>query len=415
MVLHGYFPDELMSTVIIPIVKNKKGNITDMDNYRPIAITTIISKIVELLMLHRYSSLLQTTDNQFGFRSKHSTDMCVFALQQVIDLYVSMNSPVYICYLDASKAFDRINHWSLFSKLLKRSVPKLIVRLIIFWYTMQTFIVQWGSAVSSPFTAVNGVRQGGILSPLFFNVYVDDLSVQLSSLKTGCNINNVFMNHFMYADDTVLVAPSAASLQKLLNCCANFASDNDMLFNFKKTICMFVKSKKFKDLPTPVITLNGKTIKFSDHEKYLGVRTSSDCKDDADITRQMRSLYGRGNLIIRSFRHCSDPVKLQLFKTFCCNFYCSHLWSFYNKASYTKVRVAFKRIYRSLMNLDYTSSITSHMVLSNVDCFDVLVRKAVYNFRQRLIKSDNNIICSIVNSMFFINSKTYNKWLAVLF
>ena len=65
--------------------------------------------------------------------------------------------------------------------------------------------------------------------------------------------------------------------------------------------------------------------------------------------------------------HCSDLVKFQLFKTFCCNLYCCHLWSFYNQTSYTKVKVAYKRIYRSLLNLDYRSSITTHMVLSNVD------------------------------------------------
>jgi hypothetical protein len=77
-----------------------------MDNNRPITITTVFYKVVELLMFHRYSALLHTTDNQFGFRSKHSTDMCVFALQQIGDINVSMNSPVYICYLDVSKAFD---------------------------------------------------------------------------------------------------------------------------------------------------------------------------------------------------------------------------------------------------------------------------------------------------------------------
>ena len=135
-----------MSTVIVPIVKNKKCNITDMDNYRPIAITTVFSKVIELLLLHRYSDLLCTTDNQFGFRTEHSTDMCVFALKQVIDFYISNNSPMFICYMDASKAFDRINHWSLFRRLLNRSIPKLIVRLIIFWYTMQTFIIQCSGA-----------------------------------------------------------------------------------------------------------------------------------------------------------------------------------------------------------------------------------------------------------------------------
>ena len=404
-----------MSTVIVPIVKNKKGNITDMDNYRPIAITTVFSKVIELLLLHRYSDLLCTTDNQFGFRTEHSTDMCVFALKQVIDFYISNNSPMFICYMDASKAFDRINHWSLFRRLLNRSIPKLIVRLIIFWYTMQTFIIQWGSCLSAPFTCTNGVRQGGILSPLLFNVYVDDLSLKLTALKTGCNLNNTFMNHFMYADDTVLLAPSAVSLQKLINACSQFAADNDMIFNYKKTVCMYIKSKKFKDLQIPNFTLNDNVIDFVDHEKYLGVINSSNCKDDDDLNRQMRSLYGRGNALVRNFKHCSDLVKFQLFKTFCCNLYCCHLWSFYNHTSYTKVKVAYKRIYRSLLNLDYRSSITTHMVLSNVDSFDVFVRKSVFNFKQRLLKSGNGILSAIVNSLHFISSHTYNKWLNVLY
>ena len=69
IVIHGYLPNDLMSTVIVPIVKNKTGNITGMDNYRPIAITTVFSKVIELLLLYRYSDLLCTTDNQFGFRT----------------------------------------------------------------------------------------------------------------------------------------------------------------------------------------------------------------------------------------------------------------------------------------------------------------------------------------------------------
>ena len=137
--------------------------------------------------------MLTTTDNQFGFKEKHSTDMCVFAVQQMVDMYSSMNSPVYICYLDASKAFDRINHWSLFTKLLNRKFPKLLVRLIVFWYTVQQFAIQWGSSTSMPFTVSNGVRQGGILSPILFCLYMDNLSMKLLETKVGCNVNNVFI------------------------------------------------------------------------------------------------------------------------------------------------------------------------------------------------------------------------------
>ena len=236
MLIHGHLPSKFMETVILPIIKNKRGDITNKDNYRPIAITNVFSKVFEAVLLHRYSALLVTTDNQFGFRNNHSTDMCMFAFQQVVDLYVSMNSPVYICYLDASKAFDRINHWTLFKKLLHRSIPVVIIRIIMYWYTQQTFVVQWGSYLSSSFMCSNGVRQGGILSPIFFNIYVDELSCSLTNLKTGCNINNIFINHFMYADDTVLIAPSPVALQKLINCCLNFAKNNDMLFNTKKSV-----------------------------------------------------------------------------------------------------------------------------------------------------------------------------------
>ena len=110
----------------------------------------------------------------------------------------------------------------------------------------------------------NGDRTCGILSPLFLNAYVDDLSKHLTDLKiaTGCNINNMCMHYFMYADDAVFIAPSHVTLQKLIECCSLFAKSNDMLSNTKKSLCMFVKSKKFKDLTRPVFTLNGNNLDY---------------------------------------------------------------------------------------------------------------------------------------------------------
>ena len=147
--------------------------------------------------------------------------------------------------------------------------------------------------------------------------------------------------------------------------------------------------------------LNDKALKYVDKEKYLGIIMSENCKSENDMHRQMRSIYGRDNMVIRNFKQCSDSVKVQLFNTFCGNFYCSHLWSMYTKSSYAKVKVAFKKIYRSLMKLDRRCSITGHMVNLNVDSFDVLIRKSVYNFKERLYKSDNVLIRAVVNSMFF--------------
>jgi hypothetical protein len=189
MIVHGFIPINFMDTLIILLVKNKKGNLSDKDNYRPLAITCIASKLLELLILNRYNNVLVTSDNQFGFKRNHSTDMCVFSLKQIIEYYVSLSSPVYVCFLDASKAFDKVNHWTLFMKLLDRKMPLIIVRLLLVWYRSQNFIIQWGNNLSDPFKVCNGVRQGGILSPFLFNLYIDKLSTLLSNLPIGCNLN----------------------------------------------------------------------------------------------------------------------------------------------------------------------------------------------------------------------------------
>ena len=215
MILHGYICQELMDTILIPIVKDKKGNVSSKDNYRPIAITSVISKILESVILIRFQDCLLTNCNQFGFKTDHATDLCTFTLKQITDYYNYNSSPVYICYLDASKAFDRLNFWILFDKLLRRGMPVIIVRLLVYWYSHQKFMVRWGSCVSEAFEASNGVRQGGVLSPYLFNIYMDGLSDVLNNVKIGCSINNVMTNHLMYADDTVLIAPSARALQSL--------------------------------------------------------------------------------------------------------------------------------------------------------------------------------------------------------
>ena len=110
------------------------------------------------------------------YKKQHSTDMCIFTLKSVIKYYTRQNTPVFSCFLDASKAFDRVNHWKLFRKLITRKVPLMIVRMLIFWYSKQKMCIKWGQATSDYFTISNGVRQGGILSPRLFAVYVVDLS-----------------------------------------------------------------------------------------------------------------------------------------------------------------------------------------------------------------------------------------------
>ena len=95
-----------------------------------------------------------------------------------------------------------------FSKLIERRVSHIVIRLLAYWYTSQTFVIGWNNILSDPFTVSNGVRQGSILSPTLFSIYLDSLSVKLSESGVGCTFNSKCFNHLVYADDTVLLAPS---------------------------------------------------------------------------------------------------------------------------------------------------------------------------------------------------------------
>ena len=414
MVLHGHVPKSFSDTVLVPIIKDKKGDITDINNYRPIAITSVASKIFEKVILLKIKHYLCTNDNQSSYKPKHATDMCIFTLKSILDFYVASSSPVYLCYIDSSKAFDRVNFWCLFDKLIKRKVPVIFVRFFMVWYCTQEFVVRWGNHLSTAFTTSNGVRQGGILSPLFFNVYMDDLSSILNNAKVGCTINEVIINHLMYADDIVLIAPSIRAMQTLLNSCDSFAHDHNVIYSTKKTVCMFIRPKCFKSSFVPCLRLSGSVLKCVSSHKYLGVYISNELKDDASIRHQCRNMYGRGSMIIRHFTQCSDAVKCQLFQSFCTSFYCASLWSSYNIETLKRLKVAYNRIFRTLMGLQQRARMSENLIRRGLDPFKVVMRKLVCSFRTRIIQSNNVLLETIVGSMHFMHSKLTRKWNAAV-
>ena len=97
--------------------------------YRPIS--NIICKIIENVIHNRISSLLITMDNQFGFKKNLGTEMCVFALKQYLTDYNNNNTNMFVAFLDASKAFDKINHNILFQRLKDNIIPLYIINFQI--------------------------------------------------------------------------------------------------------------------------------------------------------------------------------------------------------------------------------------------------------------------------------------------
>ena len=142
---------------------------------------------------------------------------------------------MHAVFLDASKAFDRVLHMKLFEKLIQRKVPMCFVRLLKHWYIEQTMQIKWGKHFSVPFHVSHGVRQGGVLSPYLFAVYLDDLSNELNNIKAGCYIGEVLLNHLMFADDICVFCPSVRWLQRILDVCQTYA---ESLFQLQQN-CLY--------------------------------------------------------------------------------------------------------------------------------------------------------------------------------
>ena len=192
-------------------------------------------------------------------------------------------------FFDASKAFD------LFCKLVYRGVPTYILRLLWNWYGHHYARIQWAGVQSDKFSICNGVRQGGILSPFLFGIYIDELSRYLQSINTGCRLGNMIINQFLFADDAVVFAPSAKGLKKLLDACSEFAVTHNVIFNVIKSQCLIVQSRTVPSY-RPTFHLCGDALPYTESYKYLGHIINSNLADDADIMKQTRALYANFQL-----------------------------------------------------------------------------------------------------------------------
>ncbi len=152
------------------------------------------------------------------------------------------------------------------------------------------------------------LRQGSILSPFLFNVYMDDLSKQLNGCRTGCMVGHTVINHLMYADDLVIFCPYSAGLQQLLRICSRCGSDFDIKFNVKKSNITIVEIREDRKLTFPDFSLSGSVIKVCNESKYLGHYITDDLSDDRDMYRQCCTLYGQyvDSQIVYVLRICED-------------------------------------------------------------------------------------------------------------
>ena len=145
--IHVYLPKPIITSSFTPILKNKAGKSSDTCNYRPIPLTSFFNKVFEKAILSMFSAICISNYHHFDFKSSHSTDLCIYAFKETVYFYLQPSTPVFVTFMHPSKAFDRVCRWTLFSKLLERNLPVLILSLFIFWYYTQTVFILWGGGI----------------------------------------------------------------------------------------------------------------------------------------------------------------------------------------------------------------------------------------------------------------------------
>ncbi len=387
MLTHGCTPSELRLSTLTSIPKDLKESLTTSDNYRGIALGSIMCKIYDIVMINRYSDILSSSSMQFAYKSQHSTALCTNLVRETAEHYISNDGCIYTCLLDASKAFDRVNFVQLFKILMNRGLPPIVIRSIINMYTSQEMRACWKGYMSNSFSVTNGTKQGAILSCSLFCLYLDQLLLDIESSGYGCYIGTAYMGALSYADDITLSSPSLTGLQKMVDICSNYAVEYHMQFNPKKTVCMRI-SRDGKQ-PSKTIVLNGKCLSWVSKAKHLGNWVTSTNDDCEDINIKSGHLIAATNKLIVKFPTVSFQVKKKLFQAYCTSYYGSQSWLLSNVNAFDKT---WRKVVRWLFMLPWKTHCALLPAILKQDNAMVSIEKRVCRYLHNCLSSENELV-----------------------
>ena len=388
MYIHGYQPELLLNATIISIPKDYNKSLVDDNNYRGIALCSSLSKLLDIIILLRNEDSIRTSDNQFAFKKQSSTSLCTYVLKEIVHSFLMHGSRIFACFLDATKAFDRIRFDQLFSVLIKKGMSPIDIRLLLFQYEHQKCRVSWKNSFSEYFSVANGVRQGGVASPNLFCIYLDSLLNELEREGVGCHVDQHYFGCLTYADDIALLSPTIEGLQSMLNICENFCSVSKLQFNPSKSVCVCFRKEKNFDI-TP-LTLSGALLKWSDSVRHLGHTLMFNLSEEKEIAIKRGDLVGRSNVLMSNFANMNHDVRLKVFHSQCAHLYGCQSWNL-SDHNVKYFHTMYNRCVRRVLNLPYRTHTALLPHLSDRPNISFLIGKRVHNFIMKMSLLDNKI------------------------
>ena len=356
--IHGHVTAFLLLATLVPIIKDKLGSIHSSQNYRSIAISSLILKLIDWIILILFGDILSLDDLQFAYQPGCSTTMCTWAVVETVSYFMRNGSEVFTCLMDMTKAFDMVSYSLLFRKLMKAGLPLIFVRMLLFIYVMQTANVRWNGQISSLFSLSNGVRQGGVVSAILYCFYVNDLFKLLRERSSGCWIKGNFHGIFGYSDDNFLLAPSLTGLQEMLLTCEEYAVSHNLRFSTHprpdkcKTKCLAFL-KKQRELPS--LKLCGIKLPWVKKGKHLG-NTIEDKIDgmQLDLKQKRAGYITRNNDLLQEFNFAHPDSLMRINQIYNTHFTGSPIWDIFSEEA-IKLENTWNKSVRLMLGVHFTT------------------------------------------------------------
>ena len=393
-------PHELLLARLVAIFKNK-GSAKDANNYRGIALMSLVSKLFNKMLLLRIRPHLDPLlrENQNGFRPRRGTTQHVLALRRIFEqCRVKQKVRCVSTFIDFSKAFDSISRNMMRKILLAYGIPELVVNRVMYLYNGSKAHVSTPDGPSDEFEITAGVLQGDTLAPFLFVIVVDwvmrnailevghgiGFPLQRKSNRPARGDTPVELTDLDFADDIALISDNMKNAQKLLSAVETWSLAVGLRINKKKTEYMRVGD--FSNCRHPQLHVQAGEINEVTDFKYLGCWVANTAKDftvrralafDAmeKLWRVWKSDIPQA-LKIRIFRACVEPVLL----------YGSETWTF---TSYLTKRLngCYTRMLRKARGWTYKDRKTLKQIYESLPKISEVIEKRQLAFAGHCARS----------------------------
>ena len=289
--------------------------------------------------------------------------------------------------LDLSKAFDRINFDILVNKLHKTDLPSMIVGLLEYMLRNTFVNVSFNGCGGNDWQVGNGARQGGILSPMLFNFYINEVIEMVLLKPVGCRLSGMSFNIICYADDIVLLSPFKVGLRILLDTVSTKLNEICLKLNIAKCSYMVFRRNKSEYNTVPV-RLSGQPLVRVTECTYLGVVLSENLCVDKDVNRATNSFLKQFNFIYHKFNYVGAELLAFFFRNYTSSFYAIETWNFgLTLRCLRGIAVAYHKAVKRVCGMNVWESNHDACKIAGVSIFKHLYAKRRIKFLISIVRS----------------------------